>query len=60
MSHPLDKLQKALVEASNELAGTPDFCEDVEEMEIRREIDTKIDEALELVRTWRERVEGES
>ena len=59
-SHPLDKLQEALVEASNALSETPDICEDVEEVEIRRKIDTKIDEALELVRTWRERVEEES
>ncbi len=59
MPEPLDALRDALVEASNALNETPDYAETVREMELRREIDTKIDEALELVRTWRELLEEE-
>jgi len=57
MPAPLDALRNALVEASNALGDTPDYAGTVHELELRREIDTKIDEALELVRTWREYLE---
>ena len=57
MPAPLDALRDALAEASNVLNETPDYAETVREMELRRQIDTKIDEALELVRTWREYLE---
>lgn len=57
MPEPLDAICDALVEASNALNETPDYAETVREPELRREIDTKIDEALELGRTWREYLE---
>ena len=59
MSEPLDAIYNALAEASNALNETPDYAETVCELEIRRDIDTKIDEALKLVRTWRELLEEE-
>jgi hypothetical protein len=54
MSAPLEPLYNALAEASNALNDTPDICEDMEEAKLREQIDTKIDEVLNLVRTWRE------
>ena len=57
MSEPLEALYNALAEASNALNDTPDYAGTVHELELRREIDTKIDEALDLVRTWREYLE---
>ena len=59
MTEPLDALRDALVEASNALNETPDYAGTVYEIELREKIDTKIDEALELVRTWRELLEEE-
>jgi hypothetical protein len=57
MPEPFDALRDALVEASNALCETPEYAETVYELELRVKIDTKIDEALELVRTWREYLE---
>ena len=57
MPEPLDALRDAIVEASNALNDTPNYAETVRELELRREIDTKIDEALDAVRSWRELLE---